>query len=222
MLSDCENNRFVRSSPLPPTRLHAWERVALAELPAEFVPLALSPLCPFATSSSVASVDQNWAVSTARNTEVVSDATNVLALECALRRRALLSADPRSAEPVHLATNHRLVRAQFFDGPNLFAHFGLFGLCTASRTLGSAQFELSALALHTGFYLRAIRAFAGIDVALQVSVTDQGSTDRRDLLETGFLGPIRETYSNVDCVIDSERTQGRGYYLDLCFHIGAT
>ena len=45
---------------------------------------------PLGTSSVMANVDRNWAVSTSRNTEVVSDATNVLALECAFRRKELL------------------------------------------------------------------------------------------------------------------------------------
>jgi hypothetical protein len=148
VLSDYEANRFVRPSALSPVRLHDWERIAFSELPAEFQPVALSPVCPLGTNSVTASVDQNWAVSTARNTEVVSDSTNVLALECALRRRQLLRAQPKSTDPIHLAASHRLLRAQRYDDPNLVPHFSLFALCSAGRDEGDLQFELSALALH--------------------------------------------------------------------------
>jgi len=99
LLSDYKANRFVRTSAVSPTALLDWERIAFAHLPGEFQPVALSPVCPLGTNSVVAAVDQNWAVATARNTEVVSDATNVLALECALRRRELLRVDAKSFTP---------------------------------------------------------------------------------------------------------------------------
>jgi len=84
----------------------------------------------------VAGVDQNWAVTTARNTEVVSDSTNALALECAVRRRALLRADPKSAEPVHLAASHRLLRARRYADPALASHFSVFA-CAAPAATGA-------------------------------------------------------------------------------------
>lgn len=90
VLADYTRNRFVRPSPVPPGRLLEWERIALSELPPDFEPLILSPVCPLGTASVVASITQNWSVATSRNTEVVSDSSNVLSLECALRRRDLL------------------------------------------------------------------------------------------------------------------------------------
>ena len=86
VLSDFQSNRFVQPSTVSPMSLLKWEQVAFAHLPQEFEPVALSPVCPLGTNSIVAPVDQNWAVATARNTEVVSDSTNVLALECSVRR----------------------------------------------------------------------------------------------------------------------------------------
>jgi len=221
LLADYQANRFVRPATVSPTCLAEWERVALAQLPPGFLPLALSPICPLGTNSVVASVDQNWAVSTARNTEVVSDPTNVLALECALRRRELLRAHRGSTEPVHLAASHRLLRAQNYQDPDLAPHFCLFALCSAGRSSGGVQFELSALGQHIRFYLRALRAFLGPDVPLHVSVTDW-TASRRPLLESELLSPLRAEFDQVDCAFDETRTGGRGYYLDLCFHIHAT
>ena len=83
-----ESNRFVRPASADPVALARWEAVAFSVLPPQFEAVALSPLCPLGASSVVASVAQDWSVATVRNTEVVSDSTNVLALECAMRRRA--------------------------------------------------------------------------------------------------------------------------------------
>jgi hypothetical protein len=221
VLSDYEANRFVRPSTLSPVRLLEWERIAFSELPPEFQPVALSPVCPLGASSVVASVDQNWAVSTARNTEVVSDSTNVLALECALRRRQLSRAHPKSTEAVHLATSHRLLRAQRYDAPGLVPHFSLFALCSAGRDQGNLQFELSAFALHIRFYLRSLRAFLGWAVPLHLSVSDFSPQARQSVVSSRLLSPIREEFGNIDCIFDRQRTSGRGYYLDLCFHIHA-
>jgi hypothetical protein len=221
-VSSYETNRFVRPSAISPVRLLEWEHVAFSQLPPEFEALVLSPLCPLGTNSVVASVDQNWAVATARNTEVVSDSTNVLALECAVRRRALLRSNPRSANSVHLAASHRLLRAQRYKSPQAVVHFGSFSLCSAGRDLGKHQFELAALGLHIRFYLTALRAFLGSSVRLHVSVTDLSRPARKQVLETRLLSPLRSEFEHVQCALDEQRTSGRGYYLDLCFHIYAT
>src|ERR1700748_1514681 len=55
---------------------------------ADYEALELSPLAPLGSCSAVALVSQNKIVSTIRGTEVVSDPTNLLALESARRLRA--------------------------------------------------------------------------------------------------------------------------------------
>jgi hypothetical protein len=222
VLSDYESNRFVQPSAVSPTSLLRWEQIAFAHLPQEFQPIALSPLCPFGTNSVVAPVDQNWAVTTARNTEVVSDSTNVLALACSLRRRELLRSNPKSSDPVHLAASHRLLRAQWYESPELSAHFSSFALCSAGRDQGNLRFELSALGLHIPVYLKSVRAFLGPGIPLHLSVADLDSTSRVELIETQLLSGIRSEFEDVDCVFDKHRTSGRGYYVGLCFHIHAT
>jgi hypothetical protein len=222
VLSNYETDRFVRPSSASPSRLLAWKQIVLSSLQPEFQTIALSPVCPLGTSSVIASVDQNWTIATARNTEVVSDSTNVLALECAVQRRKLLRANPRSTEPVHLATSHRLLRAQRYESPTSTSHFSAFALCSAGRDQGNLRFELSVLGLHIRFYLKALRIFLDSSVPLHVSVTDLRAKHRHSLLEDQLLAPIRSEFSNIDCVIDHERTKGKGYYLDLCFHLHAT
>ncbi len=222
VLADYETNRFVRPAPVSARRLLAWEQVAAAHLPPEFERVVLSPVCPLGASAAIAAVDQNWAVATARNTEVVSDSTNVLALECAVRRRALLRANPKSAEAVHLAASHRLLRAQHYDSPGAVTHFSALGLCSAGRDLGGLRFEVAALARHIRFYLQSLLAFAGADLPLHVTVSDFAAEPRQPLLHELLLAPLQAEFPATGFAFDPERTGGRGYYRELCFHVEAT
>lgn len=221
VLADYEQNRFVRPARVSPQALLDWEQIAYQNLPPEFETLELSPLCPLGTSGAVAAVDQNWAVSTSRNTEVVSDATNVLALESALRRREQLRNNPKSAEVVRLAAQHRLVRPQFYDSPNLRAHFSLFSLTSAGRDQGSFRFEVSEIAKHIGFYLRTLRVFVARDIAFQVKLSDFSPQPRQSQVASELLSLVQSEFPEVECKIDEERQSGRGYYLGFCFHIDA-
>ncbi|HLA63134.1 MAG TPA: hypothetical protein VK610_01815 [Rhodothermales bacterium] len=108
-----------------------------------FEAIELSPVAPLGVSSVVAPTDQNRVLSALRTTEVVSDTTNVLALECARRLRA-----DRSAA-VHLATSHRVVRAQPFPKqPGHSQHFRLFALASGGLETPDHGFTVGALVRH--------------------------------------------------------------------------
>jgi hypothetical protein len=221
VLASYQNNRFVQPARSSPLNLVKWEQVAFEHLPAEFLALELSPVCPLGTNSAVAPVDPGWSVATIRNSEVVSDSTNVLALECALRRKELLRADTKSSAAVHLAASHRLLRAQNYQNPRLLAHFSLFALCSAGRDQGNLGFEISALGLQIRFYLSALQAFLGAVIPLQLSITDFSLDNHRSLINDRLLAPIQQEYAGVECNWDETRSIGRGYYRGLCFHIHA-
>ncbi|MBA3423247.1 MAG: hypothetical protein ACR2HO_10860 [Rubrobacteraceae bacterium] len=222
ILSDYEADRFVRPSRASSRKLLEWEHIALSRLPSDFEPVELSPVCPLGTSASIASVSQDWAVATERNTEVVSDSTNALAMECATRRRGLLRSDPRSRQPVHLAASHRLLRAQRYRNPDLAPqHFQLFALCSAGRDTGNFGFEIVTLTLHIHFYLSVLRAYLGASPALRLVLSDSGNIPAFPDLAERLFAPVRTTFGDVECVIDRERAGGHGYYTSLCFKIHA-
>jgi hypothetical protein len=222
VLTRYRTDRFVQPAKISPLKLLKWQQIAFEQLPAEFQALELSPLCPLGTNSAVAPVDPGWSVATIRNTEVVSDSTNVLALECAIQRKELLRADSKSTTAVHLAASHRLLRAQFYRDPKLLAHFSIFALCSAGRDQGYLGFELSALGLQMRVYLSALRAFLGTQVPLQVSLTDFSTQAVRARIENQLFGPLQKEYAGLECAWDDTRTAGSGYYPSLCFHVHAT
>jgi hypothetical protein len=217
VLLDYKSDRFVQPSPVSPKELSAWLQIAYSHLPKPFSAISLSPLCPLGTNSVVAPVDQNWAISTSRNNEVVSDSSNVLALECAVRRQELLQSNPKSEDQVHLATNHRLVRAQKYDSPQSYSHFESFVMCSAGRDEGNFTFELAALEMQIRFYLRALQAYLGAKACLRVTFTDFENKLSDGYLKDSFFPSIAQGSSNVDFRINNQRSRAKGYYTDFAF-----
>jgi hypothetical protein len=116
-----------------------------------FEAVELSPVTPLATSSSVAPTDQNRVLSALRMTEVVSDPTNVLALECAERLRA----DPTRA--AHFATSQRVVRAQPVPKrPGHTQHFRIFVLASGGVETKEHGFTVATLSRHVRTMLGAL------------------------------------------------------------------
>lgn len=214
ILAEHSRNRFTRPSQGNARAFARLEWLAHENLPPDFETLELSPVCPLATCSSVAPVGQDWSVATIRNTEVVSDPTNVLALECALRRRN------SSAAPVHVAATHRVLRPQKFSGPHMVSHFRVFTLVSAGRDEGNRRFEIRELSRHTWFYVHLLRAFCDPELPIRVTLTDFGCSDQDVQLEEQMLRPLRALL-NVECRLDPNRPSGRGYYRDLCMKIHA-
>jgi hypothetical protein len=118
---------------------------------AGFEALELEPLAPLGTCSAVGLASQHKIVSALRGTEVVSDPTNVLALECARRLRG------NPALQVRLASCHRCVRAQPFPKrPGFAPHFRIFVLASAAREQKDHAFLVSELAEHIRVHLHAL------------------------------------------------------------------
>src|SRR6266568_1181891 len=223
LLEDHVSNRFTRPSVSSPRRLLEWDRIAFSRLPKVFQPIELSPVCPLGTVSVLSPISQDWTVSTIRNTEVVADSTNVLALECAVRRREQRNFSSEKVASVHLAASHRLLRGQKFGvGPGTRQHFRTFTLCSAGRDPGNLLFETETVGLHIGFYLLALMKFLGTKASLRVTVSDFGSKTARAAVQRGVVEKLQSAHKKIRIGIDQDRKQGRGYYDELCFKIFAT
>jgi hypothetical protein len=144
------NDRFVQLSYIDQRTLLDLDSHLLAAAP-EFEAVELSPLAPLGTSSSVALTTQNRVVSTVRGTEVVSDPTNVLALESARRLRE------EQTQLVRFCTSHRCVRAQEVPKvPGFAAHFRMFCMTTAGHERKDQALVTDALTHHIRTHLRGL------------------------------------------------------------------
>lgn len=145
-----EKDRFVQPCSVDQRSLHEVDGHLLAAA-AGFEAVELSPLAPLGVCSAVALASQNKIVSTARGTEVVSDPTNALALECARRLRE------SSQSSVRLASSHRCVRAQAVPKqPGFAAHFRMFCLVSAGHERENREFLSGELAEHINTHLAAL------------------------------------------------------------------
>jgi hypothetical protein len=145
-----QNDRFVQPSYIDQRTLLELDSHLLAAA-SGFEAVELSPLAPLGVCSSVSLGSQNRVVSTIRGTEVVSDPTNVLALESARRLRA----EPASI--VKLATSHRCVRAQEVPKvPGFAATFRMFCMTTAGHERKDQSFVTAALLEHVQTHLGAL------------------------------------------------------------------
>jgi len=185
-------DRFVRPSTSDPRGLAAVEARLWGQLPAPFAPVDLSPVVPLGTCTAVAPVSQNRIVTAMRSVEVLSDSANALAVEAADRRLR----QPPDGE-VHLATCHRLLRAQVF-GPGMSAHFRLFTLVSSARDTGSGQTQARLLALHLGYWQRVLAELAP---RFRVTVFNEAV---RSVLPT-----------SVSLVDAPDRERYRAYYTDV-------
>src|SRR5207245_4698131 len=206
---DHGSNRFTRPSVSSPRRLLEWDRIAFSRLPKVFQPIELSPVCPLGTVSALSPISQDWTVSTVRNTEVVADSTNVLAIECAVRRREQRNFSSCKAASVHLAASHRLLRGQKLGvGPGARQHFRAFTLCSAGRDPGSLRFETDTVDLHIGFYLAALKEFLGTRTPLRVAVSDIGSNAARPVVLSGVVEKLQSAHKKVKS--ESTRIASKG------------
>jgi hypothetical protein len=150
VLQQWERDRFVCPAYIDQRTLNELDRHLLAAASA-FEALELSPLAPLGSCSAIGLTSQNKIVSTFRGTEVVSDPTNLLALESARRLRG------NPSQTIKLTTNHRCVRAQQVPNqPGYAAHFRLFCMTTAGHERRDQGLLVEALSEHIRTHLSAL------------------------------------------------------------------
>jgi hypothetical protein len=215
-------DRFARSSEVDPAALAAFDGLAWSLLPAGYSGLELSPVCPLGTNSVIATVDQNKVITTIRNGEAVADPTNVLAVECAARRRRALAAGAGRArsETVRLAASHRVVRAQLFNDPLARPHFRLLGLAAAGRDRGSLRFETEALSQQLRYLVELVMRARPEAGPVRIALTDL--CGQPGIWEQGVLEGLADHVPSARFGMDPQRASGRGYYVDACFKLFAT
>ncbi|KOX10570.1 hypothetical protein ADK66_08765 [Micromonospora sp. NRRL B-16802] len=213
-------DRFVRPARADPRALAQLEARMWQLLPADVCGVELSPVVPVGTCTAVAPVSQNRIVTTMRASEVLSDPTNALAIEAALRRR-------RGGE-VHLAAAHRVLRAQDFGG-GASAHFRLFALVSSARDAGSGSTQARLLIRHLTYWRTVLTDLAPAAVPqLHITVFDDEVIRERlaDTVRPALDGNAASAGDAqalgqplVPLVDEPERRRGRSYYTGCAIRI---
>ena len=217
-----KSNRFTKPSTIDPHKYLDFEQLAFSLLPTDYRTLEISPVAPLGCCSILAPVDQYNVLSTVRNTEVCSDPTNVLSLECARLREELLKNRDSIFKKVKLCTSQRVLRTQPFDGKDSVAHFKLLSLCEAGRDEGAFNFEIESLMNQLNYFINLLNNLSRMGVSIPsirilLIVYDRAVKDRLQYV----VHQIGKENSNVQInpvLFEAEQS----YYETLRFNIFAT
>jgi hypothetical protein len=150
LVAQWDRDRFVQPAIVDQRRLVEVDGHLLAAASA-FEAIELSPVAPLGVCAVMGHASQNKVLSALRGTELVSDPTNVMALECAQRLRR----DP--AAVVRLTTSHRCVRAQPIPRRRgLTSNFRIFCLASAGLERQNHAFLVDAMAEQMKIMLHAL------------------------------------------------------------------
>ena len=211
------SSRFSRPSDISQRIFNRLDSLAYELLPGSYETIELSPVTPFASVSSISNLSQNLVLSTIRNYEVVSDPTNVMALESAIRRKSLIKKQDKSAHIVNLCSSHRLLRAQAFENEKFTAHFRVFSLVSAGKDTGNLEFESNQMAEHLNFYLSLSAELSLLD-RVEVFISDFSKS-----VPTSFLDDLKSRlkaeFQGLPVKWDNNREQAKNYYSPLAFMI---
>lgn len=216
LLKAYQQNRFVAPSSVSALQFAKAEVQVLAWAEQHgFQTIELSPLAPLGNCSAIGLADQNKIVSATRQTEVVADATNLMALEASVRRRE----SAFDYNDVNLCTTHRHVRAQTLpDIPGFTPHFKLFCAVTSGRDSGDFMFEKSSMLRHLSFYRdyfnQAIE-LAGVKVTIKALV-NPGSDNR---LAPAVFNYLATAFSGLPLAYEEVPSSEHRYYQSLRFSI---
>ena len=224
VLASYARSAVVRPSGVDGRRFAEFRRIAYATLPARFEALELSPVAPFGSVAGLTNLDQNQVLSTIAGSEVCSDPTNVLALECAIRRREAGREGEGAPPRVDLCTITRCVRPQTRPAPGHVPHFELLALCTAGRSAPDHALEAAWLVDHIDLHISVLKAASPMGLrcdSLRVTTTAL-EPEAETWLSARVHPEVRSRCRDAHVASDPGRTAGRNYYQTAAFQIFGT
>jgi len=214
VLKDYSENRFTKPSSIDPIKNLELELQILKVIPkGGFELVEFSPLAPLGTVSIHKTISQNNIVSGLRRTEVVSDITNVLALEASKR----IKENP-DLNWINLAASHRLVRAQGYDNPDYTAHFKLIGMASSWLDEGNLINEEKALMKHIRTYVDIFRNVYKIEVN-QLLLTLKVISDSTEMTYRRLCNSVETAVEGLEVKTIIETEQAKDYYSLVRFGI---
>lgn len=207
-------NRFVQPAARDMVGLLELELGSLLFLRDRgFQPLGLSPVAPFGSCSVVGTVSQDKIVSAVRNTEVLADATNSLALHIAGIKKNNPAA---AAELMRFCTVHRHLRAQELKIKWHTAHFKIGCMVTSGRDTGDYRFECSQLKDQLGALCGLLRHLGVPPLRVKLQKRDGYSHPER-LLQA--VAAQLKTEKDLPEIVPDEKAGPNNYYKGVQFKL---
>jgi len=178
--------------------------------------LILSPASLFGCCSAFGAVSQNKVISATRNLEILSDATNMLALYVAAEiKKGTLS---HAEKPIHFCTTHRHIRYYAELSSQMLPHFGIFTMVSAGKSRSSYEFEIEALLFQLHFYLDYWQK--RYSSTLSVSFNRRAGYKDSDGFFNRVINAVKNAFSNIEILIN-EQENNTVYYKGLQATINA-
>ncbi len=215
LLKSYQSNRFAKPAETNFIKLlHTSATTLEFLLEKGFVPKQLSPLVPLGTCSVLATVDQNKVVSATRNGEILSDATNAMALDIADQKRKLRAQGQPDSIIKH-STVQRHMRAQFTNIKGFDPHFTIGCLVTSGRDKGNFNFEFAAIKDHLSTLTELLIEVFKVD-ELYVKLQPRGSYN--DSFIPKLTNYLTSQLQSTQLIIDSD-SKPNNYYLGVQFKV---
>jgi hypothetical protein len=213
LLQQYESNRFVKPAAVDMIGLLQLELDTLAFLrDRQFQPVELSPAAVLGSCSVVGTVSQDKIVSAVRNTEIMADATNSIALHIA----GIKKNSPATDELMRFCTVQRHLRAQELRVKGHTAHFKIGCMVTAGKDSGSYHFECSQLADQLGALCGLLQLW-GVGVKRIKLLRREGYSDPDQLIRT-VAGHLRIEKGLPEIVID-DKSGSNNYYKGIQYKV---
>jgi hypothetical protein len=216
LLKQYQANRFVHPAQVDMVELlHLELRVLQFLKERQFDPLELSPVAQLGSCSVVATVDQNKIISAARNTEVLADATNSIALFIADGKKTGRLPAPDSQEQLRYCTVHRHVRTPPLIHKHHTAHFKIACLVSSGVDTGNYYFESTGLREHILALHDLLENVFGIRGASCALIPREGYDSPNPLIDR-VISHLHETTPEIK-VAKQTATSANNYYKGIQF-----
>jgi len=219
LLKNYELNRFVKPADLPVLELRKMELDYLHLFTQHgFDALELSPVSALGCCSIVGTASQHKILTALRGTEVLSDATNAIALHIAnIKKHGHWNSVPAAVR--HFSTIQRHVRTQALGAPGLTPHFKIAALVSAGYDTGSYHFECRALADHIRLISELYQQYHQLSSLRFRLLCRQGYTNN-ELLAEKLMSFINENLPDTQISLvtpsqDNAYYQGVQYKIDI-------
>ena len=201
MLKLYTQNQYAKPAACPAAQYRKLEADMLFSAEEKGIQsILLSPASLFGCCSIFGAVSQNKVISATRNLEILSDATNMLALYIASGIKD--GTFSRSDMPIHLCTTHRHIRYQAsFDGSRL-PHFGIFTMVSAGKSRSSYAVEIEMLLFHLRFYCDYWLKTHGS--VLSVTFNRRGGYKDTDGFFDRMIHAVKENLADMEMLIDEQ------------------